>query len=77
MMLATSVDVKYEWCYKSHPPIRPYKGKAVPLQAWTGPEGSRKLRLPDFVTRAQDGGNTLIWRDKFTSFQKRERTLGK
>jgi hypothetical protein len=24
------------------------KGKAVPLQAWTGPEGSRKLRLPDF-----------------------------
>jgi len=32
------------------------KGKAVPLQAWTGPEGSRKLRLPDFVTTVQDGG---------------------
>jgi len=32
------------------------KGKAVPLQAWTGPEGSRKLRLPDVVTTAQDGG---------------------
>jgi len=32
------------------------KGKAVPLQAWTGPEGSRKLRFPDFVTTAQDGG---------------------
>jgi len=32
------------------------KGKAVPLQAWTGLEGSRKLRLPDFVTTAQDGG---------------------
>jgi hypothetical protein len=31
------------------------KGKAVPLQAWTGPEGSRNLRLPDFVT-AHDGG---------------------
>jgi len=31
------------------------KGKAVPLQAWTDPEGSRKLRLPDFVTTAQDG----------------------
>ena len=31
-------------------------GKAVPLQAWKGPEGSRKLRLPDFVTTAQDGG---------------------
>ena len=32
------------------------KGKAVQLQAWTGPEGSRKLRFPDFVTTAQDGG---------------------
>jgi len=32
------------------------KGKAVPLQAWTGPEGCRKLRFPDFVTTAQDGG---------------------
>ena len=32
------------------------KGKVVPLQAWTGPEGSRKLRFPDFVTMAQDGG---------------------
>ena len=32
------------------------KGKAVPLQAWIGPEGSRKLRFPDFVTTAQDGG---------------------
>jgi len=32
------------------------KDKAVPLQAWTGLEGSRKLRLPDFVTTAQDGG---------------------
>ena len=32
------------------------KNEAVPLQAWTGPEGSRKLRLPDFVTTAQDGG---------------------
>ena len=26
------------------------KDKAVPLQAWTGPEGSRSLRLPDFKT---------------------------
>jgi len=33
-----------------------YKGKAVPLQAWSGPEGSRKLRFPDFMTTAQDGG---------------------
>ena len=26
------------------------KGKAILLQAWTGPEGSRSLRLPDFMT---------------------------
>jgi len=26
--------------------------KAVPLQAWTGPEGSRNLRSTDFVTTA-------------------------
>jgi len=26
------------------------KGKSVPLQAWSGPEGSRKLRFPDFMT---------------------------
>jgi hypothetical protein len=32
------------------------KGKSVPLQAWKGPEGSRKLRLPDFVTTTQYGG---------------------
>jgi hypothetical protein len=25
-------------------------GKAIPLQAWTGPEGSKRLRLPDFKT---------------------------
>jgi hypothetical protein len=24
------------------------KGIAISLQAWTGPEGSRMLRLPDF-----------------------------
>ena len=33
------------------------KGKAVPLQAWTAPECSRKLRFPNFVTTAQDFGN--------------------
>jgi len=26
------------------------KGKAIPLRAWTGPEGSRRLRIPDFKT---------------------------
>jgi hypothetical protein len=26
------------------------KDKAVPLHAWTGPEGSRRLKIPDFET---------------------------
>ena len=26
------------------------KGKAIPGQTWTGPEGSSRLRLPDFKT---------------------------
>jgi len=32
------------------------KGKATQLLARSGPERSRKLRFPDFVTTAQDGG---------------------
>jgi len=35
------------------------KGKAVPLQAWSGPAGSRKLKFPDFMTTAQDGGKVV------------------
>ena len=35
------------------------KGKAVPLQAWSGPEGSKKLRFPDFMTTEQDGGKVV------------------
>jgi len=35
------------------------KGKAVPLQAWSGPEAFRKLRFPDFVTTAQGGGKVV------------------
>ena len=31
------------------------KGKSVPLQDWSGPEGSRKLMFPDFMTTAQGG----------------------
>ena len=41
----------YQQCVKA--------GKAVPLQAWSGPEGSRKLRCPDFMTTAQDGGKVV------------------
>ena len=35
------------------------KSKAVPLQTWSGPEGSRNLRFPDFMTTAQDGDKVV------------------
>ena len=35
------------------------KGKAVPLQAWSGPECFRKLRFPHFMTTAQEGGKVV------------------
>jgi hypothetical protein len=35
------------------------KGKAVSLQAWSGPEGSRTLRFPYFTTMALDGGKVV------------------
>jgi hypothetical protein len=35
------------------------KGKAVSLQAWSGPESSRTLRFPDYMTVAQDGGKVV------------------
>ena len=36
--------------------FREGKVKSVPLQAWSGPEGSRKLRFPGHMATAQDGG---------------------
>jgi len=54
------------WYYMSrpsprfgHPDNNSCKGKAVPLQAWSGPESSRNLRFPDFMTTAQDGGKVV------------------
>ena len=35
------------------------KGKSVPLQAWSDPEGSRNFRFPDFMTTAKDGGTVV------------------
>ena len=40
---------KIGFCYRA----------AVPLQASSGPEGSRKLRFPDYMTTAQDGGKVV------------------
>jgi len=37
-----------------------HKGKAIPLQAWSVPEGCRKLRFPDFMTMAWDGGKVSL-----------------
>jgi hypothetical protein len=44
------------------------KGKAVPLQAWSGPECSRKLRFPACVTTAQDGGKVVSLRYRPTGY---------
>ena len=41
------------------PVILHCKGKAVPLQARSGPKVSRKLRFPDLMTTAQDGGKVV------------------
>jgi hypothetical protein len=35
------------------------KGKLVPLQVCSGPKDSRKLRFPDFMTTAEDGGKVV------------------
>ena len=35
------------WCHYC-------KGKSAPLQAWSGPVGSRKFRFPDFMTMAHE-----------------------
>ena len=49
-------QVHFKYCLgmlvrKSSLSMRAYnKGKAIPLQAWTGPEGPRRLRLTDFKT---------------------------
>ena len=39
--------------------VHTFSCKSVPLQAWSSPEGSRKLRFPDYVTTAQDGGKVV------------------
>jgi len=43
------------------PTLMYYKGKdkAVPLQTWSSPGRSRKLRLSDFMTTAQDGDKVV------------------
>jgi len=50
----------YPFCITASKSMQVSKGKAVPLQAWTGPESSRKLRLPDFMTVAENGGRLSV-----------------
>ena len=41
----THVYVTQSMCFVTY-----FRVKTIPLQAWTGPEVSRRLRLPDFKT---------------------------
>jgi hypothetical protein len=56
LFYCTMYTVRATWKYPTvpTPELLPYftkgKGKAIPLQAWIGPEGSRRMRLPDFMT---------------------------
>ena len=57
-MTSTKTDLPNFFCFfcVSLTPTHKGKGKSVPLQAWSGPEGSRKLRFPHFMTTAQECG---------------------
>ena len=55
----TAVWHKQQHSIQRYAHERSGKGKSVPLQAWSGPEGSRKLRFPDFMTTAQEGGKVV------------------
>ena len=40
-------------------PLTNVKVTSVPFKAWSGSEGSRKLRFPDYMTLALDGGKVV------------------
>jgi len=44
------VDIPYTYSTEACRISTVLKSKAIPLQAWTGPEGFRRFRLPDFKT---------------------------
>jgi hypothetical protein len=56
-MFSSALDPLRRCLEKQQKPIAELK--AVPLQAWSGPECSRKLRFPDFMTTAQDVGKVV------------------
>ena len=68
LMLLSEVEMgeslgpsKTHWCCGNWGAFGKGKCKSVPLQAWTGPDGSRKLRFP-VMTTAQDGGRVSALR---------------
>ena len=59
LKLKKKIPAPKGYTFRHMTPCKKGKGKSVPLQAWSGPEGSRKLRFPDYVTMAQDGGKVV------------------
>jgi len=53
------IEVLYNIPFESGIPMKLVRHIAVPLQFWSGPEGSRKFRLPDVMTTAQDVGKVV------------------
>jgi len=53
------VKILSQECFWNYKYLYLKKCKSVPLRVWSGPEGSRKLRFPDFMTTTQDGGKVV------------------
>jgi hypothetical protein len=55
-ILVTEMHIKIDNVFRTQNSDSPVmkrtkgKGNAIPLQTWTGPEDSRRLKLPDFKT---------------------------
>ena len=47
------------WSTQSLTEMGKGKGKTVPLQVWSVPESSSKLRFLDYTTTAQGGGKVV------------------
>ena len=52
-------DDRWDFCEVTNKVKVKEKGKAVPLQVWSDPQGSTKLRFPDYMTTAQDSGKVV------------------
>jgi hypothetical protein len=50
LQFAAVLGTPYMAFSKHFPVFFTGKGKTIPLETWTGPEGSRRLALPDLKT---------------------------